>query len=193
MKIKPMSHEEFTPEESLALITEVIQEAKVRLEEDGLIYMMWGILLFVASTGQYLLFRMEQWEINYYPYFLIPLGAIASQLYYARKQRRQSNQIMGTISVIWAIIGFNLMLLGFFGWPLLKSSLLPIILILLGIGVATVGQVSKSRVFLLAGILINITGFVGFQLDWTNQPLLLGISSLLFIFGPGLVLQLQKR
>ena len=193
MKIKVMSREEFTPEQSLALITEVIQEAKSRLEEDGLIYMMWGILLFVASMGQYLLFRTEQWDINYYPYFLIPLGALASQVYYARKQRRQSNQILKNISLIWAIIGFNLMLLGFFGWPLLKSNLLPIILILLGIGVATVGQVSKSRMFLLSGVLINIAGFVGFQLDWMNQPLLMGISSLLFIFGPGLLLQLQKR
>ena len=44
-----METTKMTPEKSFELITQMIQEAKLKFEESGLIYMLWGALIAVAS------------------------------------------------------------------------------------------------------------------------------------------------
>ncbi len=185
--------QEFTPEKSLELITQVIRQAKSKFEEDGVIYMMWGILLFGTSTTQYFLLQNGYFKSHFYPYFILPLGMVVSILYYRNKQKRKGNQISSMISVTWGVVGFNLMFMGFFFWNALQSNMVPVMLILMGIGTFVSGKAINSRLIMGAGLLLNITGFVGFQFALASHPLLLGISSLLFIFVPGLIIWIKKK
>ncbi|MEM6722690.1 MAG: hypothetical protein AAF598_01565 [Bacteroidota bacterium] len=177
----------------MQLITNVISEARARFEEDGVLYMMWGILLFVAATGQYVLLTNGYQQVSFYPYYLFPFGGLFSWWYYARKVGRQRNGMLSTIAVIWLLLSLNMMILGFFFWPMLKANLIPVLLILLGVGVMISGRMIQSRPVILAGALINLAGLVGFGLEWIMHPLLLGFSGLLFIFVPGLYLKWYKK
>ncbi|MEM6804707.1 MAG: hypothetical protein AAF696_25140 [Bacteroidota bacterium] len=183
-----MNTNELSPRESLEIISQVIQEAKNRFEDDGKLYVLWGALIAVVAFAQFILLLNEQYEINYYPYFLIPIAAFVSRWYYKRKKELSNNEISQNIAWLWLVISVNSMIIGF-GFPsILESSLIPIILIITGIGITLSGVYIKNKMVLFAGVLQNAVGFICFFFDWLYHPLILGISSILFTLIPGIIL-----
>ncbi|MBX2875502.1 MAG: hypothetical protein KTR30_25520 [Saprospiraceae bacterium] len=188
-----MNSEPLSPEQSLELIAEVIKEAKYKFEENGVIYFMWGAILGFAALLQYGLLKTGQEEISYYGYFIVPIGALISWYYYARKKSARKNQVSSNISITWGIVSLNLMILGFFFNYVLQETLTPLMLILMGIGTTVSGGLIKSRLILFSGLLLNAAGFLCFQLNWLEHPLVLGISAILFILVPGLLLMIKHK
>ncbi|NRB54192.1 MAG: hypothetical protein HRU41_41475 [Saprospiraceae bacterium] len=188
-----MNAEQLSPEQSLELITEVIKEAKSRFEENGVIYCMWGAILAFAALLQYGLLKSGQEEISYYGYFIVPIGALISWYYYARKKASRKNQVSSNISITWGVVSMNLMILGFFFNYVLQENLTPLMLILMGIGTTISGGLIKSRLILFSGLFLNAAGFLCFQLNWLEHPLVLGISAILFILVPGLLLMIKHK
>ncbi len=188
-----MDPKPLTPEKSLELIAQVIGEAKTKFEENGVIYSMWGAMLAFAALFQYAMLKTDQAEISFYGYLLLPLGTFYSWYYYAKRRTGKQNQVSSNISISWAIISFNLMVLGFFFNSVLQDNLTPFLLILMGIGTAISGSLIRSQLILIAGILLNVAGFICFRLDWINHSLLLGVSAILFILVPGLLLMAKYQ
>ena len=188
-----MDSKPLTPEQSLELITQVIGEAKNKFEENGVIYSMWGAMLAGAALFQYAMLKNDQAEISYYGYLLLPLGSLFSWYYYTKKRTGKQNQVSKNVSISWGIISFNLLVLGFFFNAVLQDNLTPVLLILMGIGTAISGSLIRSQLILIAGLLLNISGLICFQLDWINHPLLLGVSAILFILVPGLLLMAKYQ
>lgn len=189
-----MQVEKLSPEKSLELITQVITQARNKFEENGFIYMFWGILIAIASISQFFLLKNEYYEINWYPYLLMPVGAIYSGYYFSKKKKKtRQNQISKIISVLWVVLSINMMILGFLFANNLKENLIPIILILLSIGTVVSGTSMKSKLLLYSGIFIGLSAFLGFYLEWIYHPLLMGIVSIVAILVPGVILMLQHR
>jgi hypothetical protein len=190
-----MEEKELTPDESFALIASIISEAKLKFEENGLIYVMWGILVSIAAFSQYYLLQNGYEEVNYYPYFLMPLGGIFSFFYYGRKKQtnKSNGHLAKVISTSWITIGLNVLILGFLFGASLGASLIPMILILIGIGITIAGIILQYRLLFLAGITMNIIGLAGFSVDYIQQPLLLGIANLLCVLLPGILLMRRHK
>jgi len=182
-----------TPEKSLEIITQVINEARTKLEENGFIYVFWGVLTAIASISQFILLKNEYYDINYYPYFLMPLGGIYTGYYFYRKGKAKPNQIGKIVSVAWVTISLNIMILAFAFSYILQEHLTPIILILLGIGLFISGGAIKSRLIIVSGILINISGYICFNLKWINHSLLMCIVSIIAILIPGIILMIEHK
>jgi hypothetical protein len=189
-----MEKDDLTPEKSFELITQVINEARNKFEENGFIYMFWGVLIAIASISQFLLLKKEYYDINWYPYLLMPVGAIYSIFYFSKKQRKNNqNQISKIVSFSWIALSLNIMILGFAFAPTLKQNLSPIILILLSTGTIISGVSLKSKLLLFSGIFINVSAFVCFKLDWIYHSLLMGSVSIVAILIPGLLLMLRHK
>ncbi len=189
-----METDKLSPEKSLELITQVINQARNKFEENGFIYMFWGALIAIASIGQFVLLKNEYHTINWYPYFLMPLGAVYSTIYFSKKKRKnKQNLISKIVSALWIVLSINMMILGFLFANNLKENLIPIILILLSIGTIISGTSIKSKLLLFSGIFIGVSAFLGFYLEWVYQPLLMGIVSLISILIPGIVLMVQHK
>ncbi len=188
-----MKNQNLTPEKSFELINQVINDAKTRFEENGFIYAFWGLLGTVAALGQFVLLKNGYYGINYYPYFIMPLGAIYTGYYYYKKGRVRQNQISKMVSFAWTAIVLNIFTLGFLLSGILKQNLIPVILILVGIGTIVSAGAIKNRLILYSGIVINFAGLVCFRLEWIYQPLLLGIVSVVTIFIPGLILMAEYK
>ncbi len=188
-----MTTKNFTPEQSLDIIMATINHAKSRFQEDGSIYIMWGILTAIAAFGQYYLLSIELYDINYYPYFLMPIGWIISWVYYSKKAPSKSNPLSRPLGLLWATIGLNVLILGFFYSTFLTSNLIPIILILLGIGIFTCGGIIRVNLLLFSGLVLNISGLACFHLDRQDHPLLMGITAIVAILLPGILLKLNSK
>ncbi|MEM8886423.1 MAG: hypothetical protein AAGD28_00430 [Bacteroidota bacterium] len=183
-----MDAKELSPQESLSLISQVIQDAKTRFEEDGKLYVLWGALIAVIAFVQFFLLLNERYDINYYPYFVIPIGVLISRRYYKKKGEVSNNQISRNIGLLWLVISLNSMVFGFGFSMVLAESLVPVILVIVGIGITLSGVFIKSKLILYAGLLQNLVGFICFAFDWLYHPLVLGISSILFTLIPGIIL-----
>jgi len=110
-----MNQEEFTPEQSFQTISAIINEAKSKFEEDGSIYMFWGLAVGIAAFVQYYLISIGRPEISYYPYFLMPLGSIITFIYYFRKGRskHQRTHLSRVLMVTWIAVGLNILAIAF--------------------------------------------------------------------------------
>lgn len=188
-----MENQKLTPEKSFEIINQVINEAKLRFEENGFIYAFWGLLGAVAAFSQFILLKNGYYSINYYPYFVMPLGAIYTGYYFYKKGRVRQNQISRLVSFTWTAVALNIFILGFLLPETLKQNLIPIILILLGIGTIVSAVATKNRLILYSGILINLAGLVCFRLEWIYQPLLSGIVSAVAILIPGIIIMVQHN
>ena len=190
-----MEKDKLSPEQSLELITQVITQAKNKFEENGFIYVFWGALIAIASISQFVLLKNGAYDINWYPYLLMPIGAIYTSIYFAKKKKKKNTQnLIGKIvSALWIVLSVNMMILGFLFANNLKENLIPIILILLSSGIVVSGTSLKSKLLLFSGIFIGLSAVIGFYLDRIYQPLLMGIVSLIAILIPGIILMVQHK
>ena len=189
-----MKTDKLSPEKSLELITQVITQARNKFEENGFIYMFWGVLIAITSISQFVLLKNEYYNINWYPYLLMPIGSIYSTIYFSKKKRKnKQNLISKIVSALWIVLSINMMILGFLFGNNLKENLIPIILILLSIGTIVSGTSIKSKLLLYSGIFIGFSAFLGFYLEWIYQPLLMGVVSIITILIPGIILMVQHK
>ncbi|HHM20787.1 MAG TPA: hypothetical protein ENJ20_02080 [Bacteroidetes bacterium] len=189
-----METTKLTPQESLELISRVIGEAKSKYEENGFLYILWGVLIAIAGTGQFVLLHAGYENISYYPYFLMPVGFLYT-IYYISKKKKTSgyNPISKAISISWAVLGLNMMLLGFIFHSILQANLLPVILLLQGIGLIVAGAGLSSRLLLFAGIFSNMAGLFGFWLNPEYHPLLTAAVAIVAILVPGIILMYKNK
>ncbi len=148
--------QDLTQGKSFEIINQVINEAKSRFEENGFIYAFWGLLGTVAALGQFILLKNGQYGINYYPYFIMPLGAIYTGYYFYKKEQSRQNQIGRIVSFSWTAVVLNIFILGFLLAGILKQNLIPVILILVGIGTIVSAGAIKNRLILYSGIIISV-------------------------------------
>jgi hypothetical protein len=190
-----MENKEFTAEESLSLIANVISEAKSRFKDNGFSFIFLGLCSFIASLGQFVLLKLGYYQINYYPYFIMPVAAAVTYFYYYKKRRAvNSKNIIATLfSIISAIMGANLMIAGFFFWGKFGIALIPFMLILFSVWTALTGVLIKNRAFLISGIVINIIAYCSFFIEREYHPLVLSIVSLIGIVVPGIILNYSGK
>lgn len=189
-----METDKLSPEKSLELITQVIVQARNKFEENGFIYMFWGLLIAITSISQFILLKNEYYSISWYPYLLMPIATIFSTIYYSKKKGKSlKNQISKIISTLWIVLSINMMVLGFLFGQNLKENLIPVILILLASGVIVSGASLKSKLVLYSGIFIGLSAFLGFYLEWIYQPLLMGVVSIIGVLIPGTILMIQHK
>jgi hypothetical protein len=190
-----MENKDFTPEESLALITRVISEAKTRLRENGFSFIFLGLCSFASSLGQFILLKLGYYDINYYPYFIMPIaGAITFYYYKKKKHNPGSGNLIGLLLMMAGLIlAFNTMIAGFFFWEKFGIALVPFILILFSIWSVLTGILTKNRIFIISGIAINVIAYITFFISWNYHPLVLSIVSLTGIVVPGILLNYFRK
>lgn len=186
-----MTRTTLTPHESLLLISKTIQEVKNRFKESGHIYIMFGILLLITSLSQFILIQLKYYQINYYPYFLMPLAGIYTYFYYRNKYKKQElhMSVIGKIlKTLGIVLGINFTLLGFIFSRELGSALFPIFFIFLALWIIITGISINFKPFVISGIIINAIGLFAFFIDSQFHPILMSGVSIVGLLIPGLIL-----
>ncbi len=191
-----MNSTTLTPQESLSLITKTIEDAKSRYQENGSIFIFWGILIFIASMGQFILLQLEYYKISYYPYFMMPLGGIYTGYYYYNKYKTKKlpkNILSYILSALGISLGANFTILGFFFWQELGSALFPVFSILLAIYVLISGIAIRFKPFVYSGILLNLAGICSFYIAMEFHPLIFALAGIFTFTVPGIILNTVNK
>ncbi len=184
----------FTPEQSLAIIQQMMDSARTRFEDNGLMYLVWGSLSTMAGLGHFLLSERGLFPLIPIPYLALwILGTAFNVFYYRNKagQRGQSNPIGALVRRAWLMVSINVAVMGFFLFSVLQESLTPVILIMLSIGVGVSGAAVRSRLLAGAGVAINLIGMAAFFVDLKYQPLMLSLAATAAMLIPGAVMYMR--
>lgn len=147
-------------EVSFQIIKEMIESEKVRLNENGFVYLFWGWLAIFAATLQYVL-MFSGVKQYYYAWFVMLFGGVFMGFYYHNKKAETNLPLTGRVlSYIWIFIGLNIFSFAFL-FPLTAGNLLLFfILAMVGIGTIISGALLRFSWLIVGGIICNILAFV---------------------------------
>ncbi|HEV7232093.1 MAG TPA: hypothetical protein VGO45_12225 [Bacteroidia bacterium] len=185
--------QEMSGEESLRLITEMVQTAKTGIRDNGFFYLFWGWLVFVASLSQYALMVILHSPYNDLPWaVLMPLGGIVSVVYGRKKKkamrvRTYLDQFMGYALIAFLISLFTIL---FFMFQTRQPHLAyPLIMMVYGAWLFISGGALQFRPLLIGGCINWILSLVSMFVSFEWQLLILALAVLLGYIIPGHLLK----
>jgi len=188
--------------DELAFIKKVIQDSRRVAVDNGIDYIVWGVLV---SLGMLATIAMETLQVKGLAYLFLWIGVMGGGWIFSlvRHLRERSTVHVRTLSgsilnALWLACGVVIMILIFVGGPLLRQSPSPAIAAVLGIGFLVSGVLLDFVYFKLAAVFWWAGSVAMFYLDgpWARSNpvhfhidiLLFAVMMILFQVVPGIIL-----
>jgi hypothetical protein len=144
---------EMTGEESLRIISEMINKTKVNISQGSFHLLFWGWLIFVCSISDYLLTKFTGFTHPYYVWLLVIPGIFVSMIYGYTSGRKARVYTYANSLYMWTWMGFIFAFVVLF---IIQSKRLdqvaPYILLLAGFPTFVSGFILKFRPLVIGGI-----------------------------------------
>jgi len=186
---------EFSPADSLKLITSMIQQTRESVVDNSFYFLFWGWLSFVACVGQFVLAEIVQYSHSYYVWFLMPLGVIVTGIYQFKVERHRPVKtiLSDSIGHLWSGIGLLFIAIFFInmkiGW---EFSFVQYIL-LWALGTFITGRIMKFPPLVWGGLSNFIIAYFAADHTMVYQSLFAGAALLLSYIIPGHMLKAQFK
>lgn len=182
--------------QSLAIISEMISNARERIADDGFFYLLWGYLVFAAAISHYILLEYVQWEYAWAPWpVLMMLGGIFSAFAGYRKSSDARHKTFFDTAAIFLWSAFLIALFMILGFTALGKinplAAYPLIMVIYGVGTWVSGGILKFVPLIIGGIVCWILAGIAFYFPFNIQLLLLALSILLAYIIPGHMLKFK--
>jgi len=177
-----------TEKESLELIASMINKAKSRVGETGKLYLLWGWLIFICCTVQFVGLQFFHFEKTYYVWFLTWVLLIY-QVFFLSKERKKSKvkTYTGEIySFVWVVFFICMMLVFFIGSYLKKYEMInPVLLVLYGMPTFLSGIILKFKPLIIGGIVCWALSIISVFISGEYQLLLFATAVVAAWIIPG--------
>jgi hypothetical protein len=158
-----MENEEkmMTGEESLRIITDMINKTKVNIQQGSFHLLFWGWLIFVCSISDFILMDFTGFSHHYYVWFLTIPGIFVSIVYGIVKGRKAKIRTYADRLYMWVWLGFLFSFLTLF---IIHSkhfdTIAQYILTLVGFPIFISGFIIKFKPLIIGGILFWIIAII---------------------------------
>jgi hypothetical protein len=190
-----MEKTNFTPEESLLLISKTIEQAKNRFKESGHIFIYWGTLTLFVFGSQHILSLLELYKYTMWPVYLFPLSTFYMiYIYIEEKKKNMPKTYIGNIlgNLGW-IFGINLGIMGFFCSDKLGVAMAPVFIIFFALFISMCGLLIRFKPLIIGGILINVIGLGSFFIDRNYHGFSMMLMAVVGLVIPGLLLNIARK
>jgi hypothetical protein len=183
--------------ESLALISSMIKKTQGSLQDNGFYFLLWGWLVFCASSIQYVLLKMEMPEASNYTWaILMPLGGIISGVRGWKDGKKSRVKTYTDELLNYALIAFTtaLFIVLIFmsmhgGWQLAY----PMVMMVYGMWLFISGGALKFKPLVIGGIINFACAISGFYIHTYELILLLSFAVLAGYIIPGHLLNAKFK
>jgi hypothetical protein len=189
------SDKELTPQESLLLISSMIESTKSSISDKSHFFLLWGWATMVGCLLQYFLLAIVHYPRHYYAWFVTPVALLLHVIFIYKYERNEKVKtfISEANSYVWVIIGFSYMALAFvfvkIGW----QYCFPFYILLYGIGTYISGSLLNFKPMKIGGAVCLVLVVVAPYLDYPVQILLAALAILISYIIPGHLLRAQYR
>jgi hypothetical protein len=190
-----MNEKELSKDESLALISNMIYQAKRNVAQGGSFYfLLWGWVVMLANIGHYLMEKYEWYDAPYIVWVLTIPAGIVSMIYGARKAKRAGvrSHLDRLYGLIWLSVFIGVLIILFF-MAEVNYNVNAIILTLAGIGTFISGSALRFRPLVLGGVALWVSSIIAFNLPVIDQYLVGAVGILAGYLVPGYLLKRVER
>jgi len=179
-----------TGEESLKVITEMINKTKVNIRQGSFHLLFWGWLIFGCSLLEYFLYKFTDIQNPWYVWLLTIPGVFVSLIYGYANGKKSRIFTYADKLYMWIWIGFLVAAIVLF--VVLSSSIAsvaPFILLLAGYSTFMSGVTIKFRPLIAGGISFWILTIISRFLGPDIAPLIVPVAMLTGYLIPGYLLK----
>ncbi|MCU0328931.1 MAG: hypothetical protein MUE53_08065 [Chitinophagales bacterium] len=181
--------------QSLKVIEEMIEISKSKIIDDGRFFILWGVLIIIASFSQAaLLLATDLTHQTNLVWMLLPVLGAPMSIWLGKQSTKHPATIVSSIYLqIWK--GFGVALMFIIAISILyRISPTPFILILMAFAVYISGKILKFKPLIFGSVLF-VLGAIGYKFlnHGAYQALMYGIVVLFGYVLPGYLLQLKSK
>lgn len=187
----------FTEDQSLKVIRGMIRVSQRKLRNDGILFILWGWIMFIYYLIYYLeskmitTYQMEK-ILNYTGTVLILVG-LAYTIYYLLKQRKRVQTYIGvSLRYVWISLIVSLMLVNLIQFNVLHQINFelqhPIFMVIIAFAIVATGGIIRYRLIIAGGIVFGVMALMASWLPLQEQLLVEAIAWAIAFVIPGHIL-----
>ena len=183
----------FSHEDGLKTIYAMITSTKNTIGENYLFYLLWGYLVGLACVSEYILIRVAHFERHYMVWpVLMGLGLAFSGILTIRMRKTSTHQsfignIMGYLWGGWLV---SLLLILYFANQMQGHIfILPLIMVMYGLGIFVSGGIISFRPLIVGGIISWTAALISYFQPYNVQLLIMAVTIIVSYIVPGHMLR----
>jgi len=186
---------EFSPEESLRLISSMIESTKNSWKDSSHYYLLWGWAIMIACLGQYFLKTLFHYRQPYLVWLIIPVVLFVHVFFIVRDRRneRVNTFINEAGGFLWTALGFAFFSTAFLFTKIGSENCYPFYIVLYGIGTYVFGRLIKFKPLFIGGITCFLLAIICAYLDLDSQVFMLALAILVSYLIPGYLLRAKLK
>jgi hypothetical protein len=190
-----MENENLNPEQSLHVISTMINTAKNKLADDGFLFIFWGWLVMLSALFHYITFKLGiSW--GYWVWVIaMPLGGIVSMIYGVKQKKKSvvKTYIDTYLSYAWIAFGIALIVtLAFMPFHGIKHSYF-FLMLLYGIATMVSGGLLNFKPLVVGSLFSFACAAASVFLSETDQLLCISVALLCSYIIPGHLLRAKYK
>ncbi|HET7117971.1 MAG TPA: hypothetical protein VFI29_15855 [Hanamia sp.] len=197
-----MNQNDLTAKESFSIIEKAISSIKTSYKESAQIFLLWGWILSLAWFTQFIILKILQNkdydQIRFYSignWIVLILIGFIFQFFIIRKinkEKKVSSYLEDYLKSLWMVVGVSFCVAIFIGIKM-EIALLPIILLIAGIGTTTTGLLIRFRPLVIGGATFFIFSIAATFVSGEYLNLLVGAAIICGHLVPGYLLKSAKE
>lgn len=188
--------ENFSPQQSLALIQSMIDKTKGNISENRFYFLFWGWLVFGNILAQFLLKVVLHYERHYLVWVLTVPAVIVTIIYSARRHKRHAAKtyVGESMGYLWTGIGISFFVLSVIvsNSPGQWANGYPFFILFYGLGTFISGKLLQFRPLVVGGIFNWVLAIAAVFVPFDYQLLLAAAAILTSYIIPGHLIKSSK-
>lgn len=187
--------EEFSPKDSLQLIQSMIDKTRQDISDNGIYFLVWGWLTFLACSAQFILKHIYEYPRHYMVWLVVIIGVVFS-IYQGTREEKKSKvktYVGESIKFLWIGMGLAYfvlsMILTRIGWD---QPVFPFFIMLYGLGAFVAGNIIQFRPLVVGGSLALVLAVVSAWASYDYQMLFGAAAILVSYIIPAYILRAKR-
>jgi Flp pilus assembly protein TadB len=183
-------NDNLSAQESLNLISSMIQQAKGNMRKSSFYFLLWGWTVAIANLGVYILIKFTDVSNPFLMFGITIPSAIISVVYGARQEKQKiAPTILDSINKwLWIGFGITCFIFAFFGQRM-SWQINPVIITMCAVPTFISGIMLRFKPLMIGGVIFWLSGVILFLVPAETQFLLAAIAVILGYLIPGYMLK----
>ncbi len=190
-----MESTKFSPEQSLQVINQHLQESRKNLAGNSFYYLIWGYLSIAAAISHYILLKTQITPYAFLPWPILMSGGALIVAFYKPKSSSNSNVMSHfdrAMAYLWSSSGLLIVLAVVF-CVLHQLSPNPMVHFVTGSATFISGGILRFGPLKTGGIILAFSGIASIFASEANQQIIFAIAMIIGYIYPGLALKSAEK
>lgn len=185
----------FRPDESLRIITSMIDKARLDMSDKSQFFLIWGWGAFLACVAQFILKVIFLYPYHYQVWWVTVPCLILSFMTAMRNKRtaRVKTFVGETMIHVWTGLGFSFAVMAVIFSKIGWEYCFPFYIMIYGVGTFISGRLLKFSPLIVGGVICSVLAAVSVFLQYDYQILITATALLVSYIIPGHLLRQQYK